>query len=204
MLGSDLPTKNVPLLAPGGYYIALRLGFAFATRQYNGFPEDWKKFYTKNSLMPKDPMIAWAYNNSGTTRWADLKDQDKHGIFSAAAHFGLKYGVVISLAPSGETGNRSFGIFASGSREFTESETFRLFDAVSELHQQAAVPKLTKAELEALNWIKDGYRMKEAAYSLGISESAVKARLTSAKHKLGARNSTHAASLAVRFGLIWA
>jgi LuxR family transcriptional regulator, quorum-sensing system regulator SdiA len=56
--------------------------------------------------------------------------------------------------------------------------------------------KLTANEIAALQMIASGLRLQQIATELGISESAVKARLNNAKAKLGARTASQAASLA--------
>ena len=61
---------------------------------------------------------------------------------------------------------------------------------------------LTRAELEALRMVKDGQKLKEIGTALGITEGAVKQRLKNARLKLGARNGSHAVSLATAAGLI--
>jgi len=61
---------------------------------------------------------------------------------------------------------------------------------------------LTAAELEALAMVKDGQRLKQIAYNLGVTEGAVKQRLKNAKIKLGANTSTQAATMARQFKLI--
>jgi LuxR family transcriptional regulator len=50
--------------------------------------------------------------------------------------------------------------------------------------------------------IKDGKRLKEIAFDLGVTEGAVKQRLKNAKTKLGAKTGTQAAALASQYGLI--
>jgi len=71
------------------------------------------------------------------------------------------------------------------------------------LHRSLNPPtNLTQAELEALMLVKDGLRLKEIAYQLGVSEGAIKQRLNGAKKKLDARTNTQAASKAVEFRLI--
>ncbi|MDP1578590.1 MAG: helix-turn-helix transcriptional regulator, partial [Cypionkella sp.] len=55
---------------------------------------------------------------------------------------------------------------------------------------------LTNAEIEALKLQSEGLRLKQIAAQLGISESAVKARLNNVKRKLGARTQSQAASIA--------
>ena len=74
---------------------------------------------------------------------------------------------------------------------------------VKRRHAEMAPPKnLTMAELEALGMVKDGKRLKEIAFDLGVTEGAVKQRLKNAKTKLGAKTGTQAAALASQYGLI--
>ena len=50
--------------------------------------------------------------------------------------------------------------------------------------------------------VRDGLRVKQIAYELGVSEGAVKQRLKNAKLKLGAQTGAQAAAMASEFGLI--
>lgn len=194
--------KEISALAPAGFYIALRVGFAFPARELNTFSSDWTTIYTQNGFLTKDPMIKWAYRNSGAARSSSLESKDEYGVLKLAKSFGLNYGAVISISAKDAGGQKSFAILYRRDREFTDLEIDSLYETLNTLHVGATLPKLSKAEIEALAWIRDGYRLKEAAHFIGITESAVKARLISAKQKLGARNSTHAASMASDFGLL--
>jgi LuxR family transcriptional regulator len=49
---------------------------------------------------------------------------------------------------------------------------------IQRLHTEKAPPSnLTLAELEALRMVRDGLRVKQIAFELGVSEGAVKQRL---------------------------
>ena len=61
---------------------------------------------------------------------------------------------------------------------------------------------LTKAQIEALKCIADGERHAAAAARLGISESALKARLTSARLRLMARTTAEAIQRAKDYRLL--
>ncbi len=56
--------------------------------------------------------------------------------------------------------------------------------------------------MEALQLVKNGILVKEIADGVGVSEGAIKQRLKSAKRKLGAKNSTQAATIAMEYRLI--
>lgn len=61
---------------------------------------------------------------------------------------------------------------------------------------------LTKAETRTLRCFADGMTQPETARHLGVTVATVKTALMHAREKLGARNVTHAVSLAERRGLI--
>ena len=194
---------EIAQLAPSGYYVALRIGFAFPMEEVNAFPAEWINHYTKQRFMLFDPVVRWAYANVGTIRWSDIPIEDPKRIIAQAQTFGMRYGVTVSVFDSGAGSQRSFASFARSDREFTALET-KLFHAyLIRRHNETAPPtNLTKAELEALGMVKDGKRLKEIAFELSVSEGAVKQRLKNAKLKLGAKTGTQAAALANQFGLI--
>lgn len=189
-------------LAPNGHYVALRVRFTSPFHEENRLPEAWITEYTADGLMVFDPIMQWVFSQTGAVRWSDLAAKDHHGIFSRAASHGLHYGVAASTQDA-LTGERSFGIFAREDREFSDTEIAGLMATLNEHHRTRLRPQgLTEAECEALSLIRNGERLKGIAHYLGITESAVKARLVSAKRKLGARTSVHAVALAAEAGLI--
>lgn len=190
-------------IAPAGFYIALRVGFAYPLAEHNAFPAPWVEAYTSGGLMLYDPVMRWVYANTGTIRWSEIALDDPRGILEQAARLGLRYGAAVSCADEGGAGQRSFGSFARGDREFREEEIATLSAQLNELHASATPPrKLTEAELEALRLVKNGMLLKQIADVLGVSEGAIKQRLKNAKFKLKAKNSTQAATIAMEYGLI--
>nr|AJW69532.1 LuxR family transcriptional regulator [uncultured Rhodobacterales bacterium] len=189
-------------LAPGGFYIALRIGFAFPMAEKNAFPPEWVEIYTQRGLMIHDPVLKWAFSHSGAARWSEIGVSDPLGIMRQAAAFGMCYGAVVSYV--GRCGGmRSYGTFAHGEREFDDAEIQTLSDAVKVLHDEADPPaNLTKAELEVLRLMRDGLLMKQIADEIGVSLGAIKQRLKNAKLKLGARTSNQATALALEYGLL--
>lgn len=194
---------NLDKLSPAGYYVALRVGFAFPVEEVNALPPQWVAHYTKQRFMLFDPVIRWVYSQTGVSRWSELSAVDPRDIMEQARAFGLNYGVAVSVFDGNAEGQRSFASFARNEREFTDKEIETLHHYVMQRHLEMAPPKnLTKAELDALSGVKQGKRLKQIAHELGISEGAVKQRLKSAKEKLRAKTSTQAATIAASYGLV--
>ena len=198
-----LEPDDIGQLAPAGYYIALRIGFAFPMEEINELPKDWVDHYTRQRFMLFDPAVRWAYANVGSVRWSELANEDPKRVIGQAQTFGLRYGVTVSVLDSESGGQRSFASFLRGDREFTDLEIKLLNAFMTRRHNETAPPtNLTRAELEALGMVKDGKRFKEIAFELNVSEGAVKQRLKNAKLKLGAKTGTQAAALASQYGLV--
>lgn len=188
-------------LAPAGYYIAIRLGFAFPQSESVTFPKPWVDLYAREGLMLDDPAVRWAYANTGVVRWCQIGEPDPRGVLRRAREHGLSYGVV--AACGGHGAQRSYGSFARSDRPFTETEIDLLARKLERLHRDMAAPSnLTRAELEVLEMIRGGLRLREIADRIGVTEAAIKQRLKNARGKLDARSASHAVSIATRAGLI--
>ena len=202
MIDNSGNSCDLTRVAPAGYYIALRIGFVFPMEEHNTLPKDWVDFYTANSLMLHDPVIKWLYGNIGAVRWSEIEISDPLSVMRHANIHGLRFGAAVSCLNQGQS-QRSIASFVRDDREFTEGEMQTLESHLQHLHDAKAPPtNLTMAELEALQLVKNGLLLKEIAHQLGVSQGAVKQRLKNAKGKLNARTSTHAATLAVEYGLI--
>lgn len=198
-----LAESGVKDIAPAGYHIALRVGFAFPKFEMNTLPRAWISAYTQSGYMLHDPIIQWVYDHVGAARWSDLAQTDSQGVFHAAREYGLHHGAVVSIRDEDDPGIRSFASFARSDRDVTAGELASLEDLLVELHARAKPPhSLTEAELATLRFLASGLLAKEIAHELRISESAVKQRLASAKVKTKSRTTTQAVIQATRLGWI--
>ena len=194
---------HIEQIAPAGFYLALRVGFSFPEEELNHLPENWVEFYTTRGLVVHDPVMKWVYGNVGAARMTDIDLPDPHRIRAKAVAFGLDYGAVISVMTAADRGRRSYGLFFRNDRDFSDADLKALHAIVKQMHSGTTDdPGLTAAEVEALRMQAAGLRLKQIAGDLGISESAVKARLNNAKKKLGAKTLTQASSLAASRRLI--
>lgn len=187
-------------LAPEGYAVGLHIRFAAPLITSHTYPEEWLRIYTSRAYALRDPLVFWGLSCEGSTRWSEIKLPDPFGIFDQAAEFGLRFGCGISCGP---LTSRSIVGVARADREFHNEEIARIEALVWRMHDLSEPPKeLTKAQVEALKCIADGDRHMAAAARLGISESALKARLSSARERLLARTTSEAIQRAKDYRLL--
>ncbi len=186
----DRDLKKLDPYAQAGYYLAFHIRFSSPLLFFHTYDPVWVRHYTEKGYVLRDPVVAWAFAKSGTTRWSDQKIPDPFGIFEEARSYGLKYGLTVSHGP---LVSRTVANLARSDREFTDKELDEVSTLIARLHDMCEPQtQLTQAQLEALRCIADGMRHAAAANKLGISESALKLRLSSAREKLMARTTAEA------------
>ncbi len=160
----------------------------------------WIERYTTRGYMLCDPLVSWGFSTTGTSRWSGLDFPDPHNVLGQAAEFDLNFGIAVS---HGHLSSRTIGGFARSDREFTDDEIEQIFETVKLLHDASTPPEsLTDAQRHALRLVASGSRYAEAAALLGISESALKARLKSARERLYARTTAEAIQRAQEYKLL--
>lgn len=198
--GLDLGLAKLNELAPKGYALGLHIRFASAQIMVQTYDPQWIEIYTSRGYMLCDPLVSWGFGTEGAVRWSELNYPDPHQVMEQAKAFGLNFGVAVSYGP---TSSRSIGGFARPDREFTDSEIEAIADLVRILHRETTPPdRLSGPQLEALRLIAKGFRYSEAANRIGISESALKARLRTAREKLLCRTTAEAIQRALEAKLL--
>ncbi len=199
-LGLDFILRELGSAAPQGYYVALHIRFASPLVLYQTYDQRWIDHYTEQSYVLRDPMVAWGFSATGACRWSEIELPDPFDVFGQAASFGMKFGVAVAC---GSMQSRSIGGVARSDREFSDEEIGKISALINTLHRQTEPPEyLTDAQKEALQLIANGDRYAAAAAKLGISESALKARLTSARNRLMARTTAEAIQRAKDYKLL--
>lgn len=192
--------QSLSLLAPAGYFIGLHIRYASPLMQFSNYNQDWLDHYTEKAYALRDPTIAWGFSTEGACRWSEISIPDPFGLFEEAKSFGLTFGLTVSCGP---VRSRTISSFARADRDFTDSEIEKISDFVRRLHDLTEPPEsLTTAQIEALKLIAAGDRHAAAAAKLNISESALKARLMSARQKLLARTTAEAIQRAKDYRLM--
>ena len=196
----DLLFHELGLACPGGFAIGLHIRYVSPLIMVNTYPEEWQEIYTSKVYGLRDPTLAWGLSHLGVKRWTEIGLPDPFGILKEAAEYGLVYGMIGSCGP---VSSRTIVGATRADREYTDEEMDRIYKIVQRMHDLSEPPtRLSKAQVEALRCIADGDRHAAAAAKLGISESAFKARLSSARQKLMARTTAEAIQRAREYGLI--
>ncbi|MDT8854445.1 autoinducer binding domain-containing protein [Paracoccaceae bacterium Fryx2] len=198
--GIDLELHQLSLLAPAGYFLGLHIRFTSPLMTFQTYIQDWTDHYTEQGYAMRDPLIAWGFSTVGVTRWSEIAFPDTFGILKQAASYGLVYGVAVACGP---VSSRTISGTARSDREFSDQELKKIEGIVTRLHDITEPPEsLTDAQIEALRLIAAGDRHAAAAAKLGISESALKARLNSARQRLLARTTAEAIQRAKDYRLM--
>lgn len=191
---------SLALMAPAGYFIGLHIRYASPLMQFSNYNQDWLDHYTEKAYALRDPTIAWGFSKEGACRWADIDVPDPFGLFTEARQFGLTFGLTVSCGP---VRSRTISSFARSDRDFQDGEVDKITNLVRRLHDITEPPEsLTSAQIEALRLIAAGDRHAAAANKLNISESALKARLMSARQRLLARTTAEAIQRAKDYRLM--
>lgn len=200
IIGLDNEIQKLDQLSPVGFGLGLHIRFASPLISLYTWPETWQDHYTNNVYILRDPMIAWAFAKKGACRWSECPIPDPFNVIGEAGEFGLTYGATISCGP---LSSRTIVGVARDDREFNDDELAEIEKITIFLHEKTEPPKsLTKAQKDALVLVSEGYRHAEAAHRLGISESAFKLRLSSARNRLLARTTAEAVQRAKDYKLI--
>ncbi len=192
--------EQLDQLAPMGYTVGLHIRFATPLIYKSSYPPAWVEHYNSHSYYLRDPLVFWGVGVEGTTRWSAIPLPDPFGVMKKAAGHGLKFGAVSSYGP---ITSRSIVGISRSDREFTDEEMGQLKEVTIQLHIEAKPPSdLTKAQIEALQCLANGDRHAAAAEKLGITESAFKARVQSARIRLEARTASEAIRKAREYRLL--
>lgn len=192
--------EELDALATMGCAVALHIRFATPLIKHSTYPEAWRTIYDENAYGLRDPLVFWGVGVLGSARWSEIAMPDPFDILGKARVHGLNYGAVGSYGPI--TSRSLIGI-ARHDRECTDTEIAEAMTILHQMHDVAAPPSdLTPAMLEALTLVGQGHRHTAAAAELGISESALKARLSSARIRLSARTTAEAVRKAREYGFL--
>ncbi len=194
-------------IAPSGVTITLNVRYLTPQFYVSSYPDAWIEQYTSNRLVMFDPAALWATLHTGRIRWSEIKGPvyEFFGsvVFDQAKKHGLHYGASVVMKNAQSNNDRCAIFAARPDRELTDPEIDyleRVLQATMERVGKSA--GLSDAELETLRDIASGLSHREIAELRDIAVDTVKKRLERVRRVLGARNATHAVSIATKRGLI--
>ena len=192
--------QDLGRMSPAGYFVGLHIRFAAPMLFFQTFNTAWTDHYTEQAYALRDPIIAWGFSKEGKARWSEIEIPDPFDILEQAKEYGMVYGLAVSCGP---VQSRTIASASRSDREFSDDEIDNFAGIVDYLHQITDPPEsLTQAQADALRCIAEGDRHARAASKLKISESALKARLNSARQRLMARTTAEAIQRAKDYRLI--
>ncbi len=196
--------SEIDNLSPDGFKLLIGIRADTIDRRINALKGDWGRTYYRKSYRFADPVTAWGLCQTGCEVWTELGDPDRSdpvGFFADAHRHGLT--AIAGVSISGKR-SRSILELVSRSPGFEVNHLDHLEARLAELHcaYLRSGPRLTPGEIEALQLVSIGAHICQAADKLGISESAVKLRLSSARKRLNVPTTTAAIRAAAISGLI--
>lgn len=189
-------------LTPRGFMVGYHVRFSRPVRRTCTYPGDWVAHYTRMNMIVADPSVIWCVLNEGSIRWSSLTRQinDPIGVMGQAAAHGLKYGVSISCGPAA---SRTVMGAARADREFSDTEIGQLSTTLQQAHDiLARATAMRPILVEALDAIACGMTYEQACKHLGISRTALRYRLHTARNVLGVEDNPEAIRRAVDMGLL--
>lgn len=182
------------------------------------YSAEWVDRYLEKDYLRFDPVIFGCYQRFTPVSWTELDWSTKPAreMWQDALDHGLgNQGYTIPIrGPNGQFA--LFTLNASLSDEdwaqFIDGSARDLMILGHELNKKALefeqggdqeiVPTLSPRELASMSCIAKGMSRAQAAAELNISEHTLRVYIESARHKLGAMNTTHAVARALSSGLI--
>lgn len=220
---ADIPPLLAKLLNIYGLKSLAYLGAGLTDRTGDGpylavtYSPEWIEHYKTRRFIEIDPAIQIGLRRLLPIDWNEFDRQDEkvRRLFGEAGDFGLgRHG--ISLPVHGRNGDRALVSITSdaGDRDWDHLRLHYMRDfQMLALHMHQAILRLeggqdscgetlSPRERECLLWTAEGKTSWECAMILGLAERTVRFYLESARHKLGATNTTHAVNKAGRASLL--
>lgn len=121
--------------SPSGFAIAFHIRFTTADFMFQTYPKAWIDHYNEKGMVMFDPIVGWAFANTGHMRWSSLSDADEMGVLEASKTYDMNFGVAIATDTND---SRSVAGFSRPDREYTDEEIAALSADVELLHNATA------------------------------------------------------------------
>ncbi|MBL6428607.1 regulatory LuxR family protein [Maritimibacter alkaliphilus HTCC2654] len=177
----------------------------------------WVDRYLEMDYLRMDPVIFGCFQRFTPANWKDLDwttkaaramldDALKHGLgnqgYSIPLHGPQGQFALFTLNHQAEDDDWAAFIDINGRDLIVLAHEFNRRALEFEGAEGIASPSLSPRELAAIRCLARGLSRAQAAAELGISEHTLRVYIESARHKLGALNTTHAVARALSTGII--
>jgi LuxR family quorum-sensing transcriptional regulator LasR len=193
-----------------------RLEHAFLRSNYSS---RWRERYDADRLAYVDPTVTHCMASSLPIVWAPqaFRTPQQHALYEEACGFGIRSGVTFPIhGPNGEFGVLSFASDARPDPALTAATNANLgtlalirdYAFASSQHfcspgaAPEAVPRLTRRELEVLNWVMAGKSSWEISKITSCSEATVNFHMANVRQKFNVNTRQQAVVKAIALGLI--
>lgn len=182
------------------------------------YSTSWIRHYLEKDYLRTDPVVFGCFQRFSPANWKELDWTSKpaQAIWRDARAFGIGnqgYSVPVR-GPAGQ-----FALFTLNAesddetwQDFIDANAWTVMIFAHEFNRKAlelghgadavAAPCLSPRELAAMRCLAQGMSRAQAAADMRISEHTLRVYIESARHKLGAANTTHAVARALSAGLI--
>ncbi|MCD2519531.1 LuxR family transcriptional regulator [Massilia sp. G4R7] len=184
----------------------------------SNYSSEWRSRYDANGFAYVDPTVGHCLSSTLPIVWAPstFSKGASNALYEEASAHGIRSGVTLPVhGPQGEFGVMSFacderpgsaltraiaealpGLSLIRDYAFASSARFR------EPKPEIEAPRLTRRELEVLQWVMAGKSSWEVARITGCSEATVNFHLANVRQKFGVNTRQQAVVKAIALGLI--
>ncbi|MFC0250507.1 autoinducer binding domain-containing protein [Massilia consociata] len=193
----------------------VRFENAFVRSNYS---HEWRDRYDSNGFAYVDPTVGHCLSSTLPLVWAPatFNTHEQGALYEEASAHGIRSGVTLPVhGPHGEVGMLSFASDTRADAPFQRSidEVLPLLCLVRdyafassarfrEARMEPEPPRLTRRELEVLQWVMAGKSSWEVARITGCSEATVNFHLANIRQKFGVNTRQQAVVKAIALGII--
>lgn len=184
---------------------------------YTNYPEEWVKYYIEHEFHTIDPVIQTAAKSIVPVNWRAIgQDYKDSVVFRKAREYGIgsagfsipvrgPYGEFAVFSVTKDCSDEEWAELTTNSVRDFQSIAVYMHDSVLRGHGLFKLlnrKPLSKREAEVLQWYARGKTQNDIAVLTGLRPSTVTAYLQSARTKLNALSTAHAAARAISMGAI--
>jgi LuxR family quorum-sensing transcriptional regulator LasR len=191
------------------------LEHAFVQSNYS---EEWRQHYDAERMFYVDPTVAHCLTSTLPIIWQPetFSTKEGHALYEEASGYGIRTGVTLPIhGPNGEAGMLSLASDVAPGKKFaietahhmaalTLMRDYAFASSLPFMHQGGAeaVPRLTRRELEVLNWVMAGKSSWEISMITRCSEATVNFHLANVRQKFNVNTRQQAVVKAIALGLL--